>query len=68
MSRDRIIGELDKGWPAVERTIERAAIGKCAEMVGGGQQVIEMAVAYAKERHQFGRPVGSFQAIQFNCA
>ncbi len=68
VSRDRIIGGLDKGWPAVERTIERAAIGKCAEMVGGGQQVIEMAVAYAKERHQFGRPVGSFQAIQFHCA
>ena len=68
MSRDRIIGELDRGWPVIECTIERAAIGKCAEMVGGGQQVIEMAVAYAKERQQFGRPVGSFQAIQFHCA
>ena len=68
VSRDNIIGELDKGWPIVERTITRAAVGKCAEMVGGGQQVVEMVVAYTKERQQFGRLIGSFQAIQFHCA
>ncbi len=68
VSRDSIIGELDKGWPVIERTIERAAVGKCAEMVGGGQQVIEMVVSHAKERQQFGHPIGSFQAIQFHCA
>jgi alkylation response protein AidB-like acyl-CoA dehydrogenase len=68
VSRDNIIGELDKGWPVIERTIERAAVGKCAEMVGGGQQVIEMVVSHAKERQQFGHPIGSFQAIQFHCA
>ena len=68
VSRDSIIGKLDKGWPVIERTIERAAIGKCAEMVGGGQQVIEMVVSHAKERQQFGHPIGSFQAIQFHCA
>ena len=68
VSRDSIIGELDKGWPVIERAIERAAIGKCAEMVGGGQQVIEMVVSHAKERQQFGHPIGSFQAIQFHCA
>jgi alkylation response protein AidB-like acyl-CoA dehydrogenase len=65
---DRIIGKLNQGWPAVERSLERAAVGKCAEMVGGGQQVIEMVVSYARERHQFGHPIGSFQAIQFHCA
>ncbi len=68
VSRDAIIGEADKAWPVIERTVERAAVGKCAEMVGGGQQVIEMATSYAKERHQFGHPIGSFQAIQFHCA
>jgi alkylation response protein AidB-like acyl-CoA dehydrogenase len=68
VSRDSIIGELDKGWPIIEGAIERAVVGKCAEMVGGGQQVVEMAVAYAKEREQFGKPIGSFQAIQFHCA
>ncbi len=68
VSKNELLGEVDKGWPAIEKTIQRAAIGKCAEMVGGGQQVIEMVVNYAKERHQFGRPIGSFQAIQFYCA
>ncbi len=68
VSHDSIIGELDKGWPIIERAIERAVVGKCAEMVGGGQQVVEMAVAYAKEREQFGKLIGSFQAIQFHCA
>jgi alkylation response protein AidB-like acyl-CoA dehydrogenase len=68
VSQDSIIGELDRGWPLIERILERAALGKCAEMVGGGQQVIEMAVSHAKERQQFGHPIGSFQAIQFHCA
>jgi len=68
VTREQLIGELDKGWPPIERTIERAALAKCAEMVGGGQQVIEMVVEYAKDRHQFGKPIGSFQAIQFHCA
>jgi alkylation response protein AidB-like acyl-CoA dehydrogenase len=68
VSRESIIGKADGGWPVIERTLERAAVGKCAEMVGGGQQVVEMAVSYAKERQQFGHPIGSFQAIQFHCA
>ena len=43
-------------------------IGKCAEMVGGSQRVLDMASAYAKEREQFGRAIGSFQAVQHHCA
>jgi len=68
VSRDKVIGELDKAWPALERTIERAAVAQCAMMSGGAQQVLEMAVKYTKERRQFGRLIGSFQAIQFHCA
>jgi alkylation response protein AidB-like acyl-CoA dehydrogenase len=68
VGRENIIGEPHRGWKAVERTAERAVVGKCAEMVGGAQQVIGMAVSYAKERRQFGHPIGSFQAIQFHCA
>jgi alkylation response protein AidB-like acyl-CoA dehydrogenase len=68
VSQDSIIGKADRGWPVIERTLERAAVGKCAEIVGGGQQVVEMVVSYAKERQQFGHPIGSFQAIQFHCA
>lgn len=59
-----IIGELDKGWPIVAKTLENATIAKCAEMVGGMQAVLDMSVAYAKERVQYGRPIGSYQAIQ----
>ena len=63
-----ILGEVDKGWVEVEKTLQRAAVAKCAEMVGGAQQVLEMTVDYAKERVQYERPIGSFQAIQHQCA
>jgi alkylation response protein AidB-like acyl-CoA dehydrogenase len=48
----------------VKRIMEWAALAKSAEMVGGNQQVMEMTLDYAKERVQFGRPIGSFQVIQ----
>jgi alkylation response protein AidB-like acyl-CoA dehydrogenase len=63
-----ILGQLDQGWSAVQRIIQRAAVGKCCEMVGNIQRVLEMTVDYAKERKQFDRPIGSFQAIQHHCA
>jgi alkylation response protein AidB-like acyl-CoA dehydrogenase len=63
-----ILGRLNQGWGAVQRIIERAAVGKCCEMVGNIQRVLEMTVDYAKERKQFDRPIGSFQIIQHYCA
>lgn len=63
-----ILGELGQGWKYFENTMKIAAIAKCAEMVGGAQQVLEMTVDYAKERMQFGVHIGSFQAIQHHCA
>jgi alkylation response protein AidB-like acyl-CoA dehydrogenase len=63
-----ILGRMDEGWDAVQKIIERAAVGKCCEMVGNMQQVLEMTVDYAKERKQFDRPIGSLQVIQHYCA
>ncbi|NPV03880.1 MAG: acyl-CoA/acyl-ACP dehydrogenase [Syntrophaceae bacterium] len=63
-----LLGELGKGFAAIERTLQIAAVAKCAEMLGGSNKVMEMAVAYAKERVQFGKPIGSFQAVQHLCA
>ena len=62
--KGNIIGEPDKGWPIIAKTLEIATVAKCAEMVGGMQAVLDMSVDYAKERVQYGRPIGSFQAMQ----
>jgi alkylation response protein AidB-like acyl-CoA dehydrogenase len=64
----RLIGTDGAGWAAVSKTLDLAAVALAAEQVGGAQRVLEMAVEYAKERVQFGRPIGSFQAIKHKCA
>ena len=66
--KDSVLGEIDKGWEVVEFIIQRASVLKCAEMLGGAQTVLEMANNYAKERVQFDKPIGSFQAIQHKLA
>ena len=63
-----LLGEVNKGWDTIEKVLAWGAIGKCAEMVGGAQEVLDMTVEYVKQRTQFGRPIGSFQAIQHHCA
>jgi alkylation response protein AidB-like acyl-CoA dehydrogenase len=64
----RPLGEPGAGWAALSKTLDQAAVGLSNEMVGGAQKVLEMAVDYAKVRVQFGRPIGSFQAIKHKCA
>jgi alkylation response protein AidB-like acyl-CoA dehydrogenase len=65
---EEVLGELDKGWPAVEKVLARAAVARCAEMVGVCRQVLKITLDYAKERVAFGHPIGTFQAIQHRCA
>lgn len=66
--KKNILGQLDRGWEIVEKVLQRAIVAKCCEMVGGMQAAMEMTVQYAKDRKQFGRPIGSFQVIQHYCA
>jgi alkylation response protein AidB-like acyl-CoA dehydrogenase len=63
----RLAGE-GEAWPALARVLDLATVALCAEQVGGAQRCLDLSVAYAKERHQFGRPIGSFQAIKHKCA
>ena len=64
----RLLGDQGKGWDVLGRVLDLAAVGLAAEQVGGAQRVLEMSVEYAKDRVQFGRPIGSFQAIKHKCA
>jgi alkylation response protein AidB-like acyl-CoA dehydrogenase len=63
-----LMGDEGAGWSPLAETLDRAAIALAAEQTGGAQRCLDMAVDYAKEREQFGRPIGSFQAIKHKCA
>jgi alkylation response protein AidB-like acyl-CoA dehydrogenase len=64
----RRVSAAGDGGPALERVLARTAAALAAEQVGGAQRCLEMATDYAKSRLQFGRPIGSFQAIKHQCA
>jgi alkylation response protein AidB-like acyl-CoA dehydrogenase len=64
----RLVGVDGAGWDAIAKMLDLAAVALAAEQVGGAQKVLDMAVEYAKVRVQFGRPIGSFQAIKHKCA
>jgi alkylation response protein AidB-like acyl-CoA dehydrogenase len=64
----RLIGEEGGAGAVLSRTLDLAAVALAAEQVGGAQRCLDMSVEYAKTRIQFGRPIGSFQAIKHKCA
>lgn len=65
---DDILGEVDDGYQALEGVLSAGRAGLAAEMSGAAQQAFAVTVDYLKERKQFGRPVGSFQALQHRAA
>jgi alkylation response protein AidB-like acyl-CoA dehydrogenase len=63
-----LIGTDGGAEPGLTKTLDLAAVALAAEQVGGAQHVLDASVEYAKTRIQFGRPIGSFQAIKHKCA
>ena len=62
------VATIGGGTRTLERVLEVAVTALAAEQVGGAQVALDMAVDYAKQRVQFGRPIGSFQAVKHRCA
>ena len=63
-----VLGEAGNGWSVLRLLLQKGAALRCCQMVGALQEVLDMTVEYVKNRVQFGRPIGSFQAIQHYCA
>jgi len=62
-----LLGKENQGWPIVSRTLDIATAALSAEMVGTAQKALDISVEYAKTRVQFGKPIGSFQAVKHKC-
>jgi alkylation response protein AidB-like acyl-CoA dehydrogenase len=65
---DAVIGDIDNGWRGLEQILGAMRAGAAAELVGVGGGAMDMTMGYLKERKQFGRPIGSFQALQHRAA
>src|SRR3984893_10688747 len=68
LGADALMGAPPQAWPALKRALEWATGALCAEMIGGAQKVLEASTEYAKTRHQFGKPIGIYQAVSHKLA
>jgi alkylation response protein AidB-like acyl-CoA dehydrogenase len=64
----RILGEVGKGYKVAIETLNEGRIGIGAQMLGLAHGALDHAIAYVKERKQFGKPIGDFQGVQFQIA
>jgi alkylation response protein AidB-like acyl-CoA dehydrogenase len=65
---DNVVGEVNEGFRVAMATLDRSRLGVAAQALGIAQGATDYAAAYARERRQFGKPINSFQAIQFKLA
>ena len=63
-----VLGEVGRGYRVAIETLNEGRIGIAAQMVGLAQGALDHAIAYVQERQQFGQPIASFQAVQFQIA
>jgi alkylation response protein AidB-like acyl-CoA dehydrogenase len=68
VAADRVVGQEGQGWPVLRKALDRALVAISAELCGTAQRAMELSVEYAKVRQQFGRPIGSYQAVSHRCA
>jgi alkylation response protein AidB-like acyl-CoA dehydrogenase len=66
--QDNVIGEVNDGFKVAMATLDRSRLGVASQALGIAQGATDYAAAYARERRQFGKPINSFQAIQFKLA
>ncbi len=68
VGRECVLGEPDKGRNPLQKVLQRAQTGLCAEIIGGAERSMEIAVWHAKNRVQFDQPIGAYQSIKHRCA
>ena len=68
VGKNALLGSTERGGEILERVVDRALVGLCAEMLGGMRQAFEATVAYLRERQQFGVVIGTFQALKHRAA
>jgi alkylation response protein AidB-like acyl-CoA dehydrogenase len=68
VDRTALVGREGEGWPILAWLLDLGAVGIAADSLGGAERALEMAVEYSKVRQQFGRPIGSFQALKHMAA
>ena len=64
VAQDAILGEPGAGWPAIARLLDRGAIAVTAEIIGASEAALALTVQYAKDRIQFGSPIGRYQGVK----